>query len=64
MDIQERKHIQGADLIRTNLQVSNLKEANLQGANLFGIDLQEADLEKAKLTGTIFQMANLSGANL
>lgn len=71
--------LDGAFLIKANLQEANLSEATLQGAflneaklrkaiflkaNLQGANLSEAILQGAFLTRSCLQNANLSGANL
>jgi len=52
-------NLNGAYVLKGNLQKVNLKRADLVGTNLTGTDLTGANLRDANLTG-----ANLTGANL
>ena len=65
----DEANLQGANLSRSILHLSNLKGANLMLANLEGATLHAANLQKtnltmANLTGANFLDADLSGANL
>src|SRR5690606_1405062 len=61
--------LQGAKLIRANLQEADLIDANLQGASLMGANLQgarlwDADLQEAVLSDANLQKARAHDANL
>ena len=56
--------LNGAKLMRDNLQGADLKGANLKGANLIGAQLEGANLEGAMMQYVCLENANLKGANL
>ena len=62
-------NLSGAILAKTNLSGATLKSANLTGADLSGANLGSADLRDAQLnqtrvSGTVFDSANLQGTQL
>ena len=60
----EGAYLEGANLLRAYLEGAYLGGANLEGANLEGANLLRANLEGANLEGANLLRANLEGAYL
>ena len=62
--VKNKANLNGANLIRANLDGASLNGANLNGANLIRASLDGASLDGASLNGASLDGANLDGASL